>query len=114
MTSYFEDKLELSDAAREGAQYLRAEQRAVGRVVVSPDEAARMLSVSGTCMREMLDRGEIGSFLDGRLRKVIVASLFDRLVRKVIESYPLDGSVKKFTAGWQGQLGRAGRRGRVA
>jgi excisionase family DNA binding protein len=102
---YFENTLELSDAARERVQYLRAAQRADGRVVVSPDEAARMLSVSGTCLREMLDRNEIGSFLDGRLRRVIVASLFDRLVRKAIESYPLNGAPKKFTAGWQGRLG---------
>jgi hypothetical protein len=36
---------------------------------------------------------------------VIVGSLFDHLVRKVIESYPLDGPVKKFTSGWQERLG---------
>jgi hypothetical protein len=102
---YFEHKLELSPAARKAVAELRALQKQEDRIVVSPADAARMLSVSETCIREMLVRGEISSLLDGRLRRVIVASLFDHLVRKAIESYPLDGPVKKFAVAWQGRLG---------
>jgi excisionase family DNA binding protein len=55
-------------------------------LLVSPAAAMTMLSCGRTRLYELLDRGELESFLDGRARRITVASVHAYIARKLEES----------------------------
>ena len=52
-------------------------------LLVTPIEAARLLSVERTTIYRMLDASEIQAILIGRSRRVVVASLLEYIARKL-------------------------------
>jgi hypothetical protein len=57
-----------------------------GPLVVSPSKAMRMLDCGRTYLYELLSAGELESFLDGKSRKITVASIRARVERKLKEA----------------------------
>jgi hypothetical protein len=55
----------------------------VSPLVVSPKQAEKMLSCSHKKLYQLLADGELDSYLDGRSRKIIVASIEARIARKL-------------------------------
>jgi hypothetical protein len=53
------------------------------QLVVSPRRAAQMLDCGNTKIYELLNNKELDSYLDGRSRKVTVASIHRRIARKL-------------------------------
>jgi hypothetical protein len=88
----------ISELAAEKIKLLRDAQRLDKRIVVSPVDAAIALSCGLTRIAELLRRGELSSYLDGSLRRIFTASLYDRLVREVIKSNPIEGGEVKARA----------------
>jgi hypothetical protein len=52
------------------------------RLVVSPRRARRMLDTGNTRLYELLNAGELESYLDGRSRKIIVESIHRYVQRR--------------------------------
>ena len=94
-----EDQARLSPAAAEKIALLREAQRRDKRIVLSPRDTKEALGVGDTHVRELLDRGELSSILDGKLRRIFAASVYDLLVRRVIASDPADGPPAKSPIG---------------
>jgi hypothetical protein len=57
-----------------------------GPLVVSPSKAMRMLDCGRTRLYELLGRGELESYRDGKSRKITVASIRARIHRKLEEA----------------------------
>jgi hypothetical protein len=55
----------------------------VGPLVVKPKAAWRMLACSNTRGYELLNAGELESFLDGRSRKITVESIRQYIARRL-------------------------------
>jgi hypothetical protein len=51
------------------------------RLVVSPRRARHMLDIGNTRLYELLNAGELESYLDGRSRKIIVQSIYRYVTR---------------------------------
>jgi hypothetical protein len=67
---------------------------------MSPASLAVALDVSETRARKLLSTGQIDSVTDGgRLRRVLVASAYDYMVRCAIATDPVDGPSWKFPGG---------------
>ncbi len=94
-----EDHEPLSPAAAAKIKALREAQRRDKRIVMSPADAEEALSCGPTHVRDLLDRGELSSILDGKLRRIFVASVYDLLVRRIIQSDPADGPPAKSPIG---------------
>jgi hypothetical protein len=60
--------------------------RSEGALVVKPSVAWRMLSVSNTRGYQLLAKGELVSFRDGRSRKITVASIHQYISRHLAEA----------------------------
>jgi hypothetical protein len=88
----------ISESAASKIKLIREAQRLDKRIVVSPGDAAIALSCGLTRITELLKRGELSSYLDGSLRRIFTASLYDRLVRQVIASNPIEGGEAKARA----------------
>jgi hypothetical protein len=56
-----------------------------GRLLVGPRRACYLLDCGPTHLYELIGKGEIESFLDGRSRKIVVASIH-RLIAKRLAS----------------------------
>jgi hypothetical protein len=93
-----EDEAAISELAASKIKLIREAQRADKRIVVSPADAAIALSCGLTRITELLKRGELSSYLDGSLRRIFVASMYDRMVREVIKSHPIEGGEAKARA----------------
>jgi excisionase family DNA binding protein len=50
--------------------------------VVGPDAAATLLSTSKATVYQLLAAGELQSYKDGKLRKIVVKSIEDYIERK--------------------------------
>jgi hypothetical protein len=61
----------------------RATQNVPERLLVRPRTAWRMLGCGNTRGYELINSGELVSFLDGRSRKVTVESIHQYIARKV-------------------------------
>jgi hypothetical protein len=55
-------------------------------LVVSPNKAMRMLDCGRSRLYEMIAAGELETYLDGRHRKITVASIYARVCRKLQEA----------------------------
>jgi hypothetical protein len=88
----------ISEGAAAKIKIIRQQQREDKRIVMPPADVSIALGVGDTRVRELLAKGEISSILDGKLRRVIVASVYDYLVRRAIESNPIDGTEAKVRA----------------
>jgi len=55
-------------------------------LVVSPSKAMRMLDCGRTRLYQLLDAGELDSYLDGRARRITVESILRRIKRKLEEA----------------------------
>ena len=53
------------------------------RLVVSPRRARHMLDCGNTRLYELLKRNELESYLDGRSRKILVASIHRHIARRL-------------------------------
>jgi hypothetical protein len=96
----FEDSIPLSPAAAAKIAALREAQRRDKRIVMSPRDTGEALGdVSGTHVRDLLERGELSSVLNGKLRMIFAASVYDYLVRCIIASDPVDGPPAKSPIG---------------
>jgi hypothetical protein len=58
----------------------------LGPLVVRPKVARRMLSCGQTRLYELIDAGELDSFLDGRSRKITVESIYRYIQRRLEEA----------------------------
>jgi excisionase family DNA binding protein len=56
------------------------------RLVVSPRRAMQMLDCGRTRLYELIDRGELDSYLDGRSRKITVESIH-RYIERQLKQY---------------------------
>jgi hypothetical protein len=61
----------------------RVERR---RLVTNVDDACEMLDCSKTSLYELLNSGAIESYLEGRYRKIFIASLEAHVARRLAES----------------------------
>jgi hypothetical protein len=86
----------VSPQAAERIKLLRAEQRVNKHIVLSPNDAAMALSLSLARIHELLTIGELSSILDGKLQRIFTASVFDYLVRRTIETYPVNLDKEQF------------------
>jgi hypothetical protein len=66
--------------------------REVVPLVVKPKSAWKMLACSNTHGYELLNAGELESFLDGRARKITVESIRGYIVRRLA---PANGRIKE-------------------
>jgi hypothetical protein len=55
-------------------------------VVVSPSKAMTMLDCGRTRLYELINAKELESYLDGKARKITVASIYARVRRKLQEN----------------------------
>jgi hypothetical protein len=94
-----EDTIPLSAAAEAKIKVIRAAERRDKRIVMSPRDAVEAGIGGSTHVRELLERGELSSLLDGKLRRILVASVYDYLVRRAIASDPVDGPPAKSAIG---------------
>jgi hypothetical protein len=85
----------ISELAAEKIKLLREAQRLDKRIVVSSGDEAIALSCGLTRITELMKRGELSSYLDGSLRRIFTASMYDYLVRQVIKSNPIEGGEAK-------------------
>jgi hypothetical protein len=88
----------ISELAADKIKLIREAQRLDKRIVVSPGDAAIALGCGLTRITELMKRGELSSYLDGSLRRIFVASMYDRLVREVIKTHPVEGGEAKARA----------------
>jgi hypothetical protein len=95
----FEDRIQLSDQAAEKIRQLRQAQRNDPRIVVSTATAAIACDYGETKVRELTEVGEFSSIVDGKLRRIFMASVYDHLVRRIIATYPAGGPPLKSPAG---------------
>jgi len=94
-----EDQQPLSPAAAAKIKALREAQRRDKRIVMSSADVEEALRVGGTRVRELLENGELSSILDGKLRRIFADSVYNYLVRRIIESDPVDGPPAKSPIG---------------
>jgi excisionase family DNA binding protein len=80
---------------RAEVERLRAQQRADTRLAVSPKEAAALLGLSLSRTRQLIAEQALTSFLDGRSRRVLLASIYDRLVATVAAAHRIDSAMPK-------------------
>jgi hypothetical protein len=52
-------------------------------LIVKPKDARRLLSCSQKRLYQLINAGELGSFLDGRSRKIVVSSIEGYIARKL-------------------------------
>ena len=64
---------------------------AVAPLVVKPKTACRMGGWGRTCLRDLIDKGELESYRDGRSRLITVASIERYITRKLAAAQ--DGKV---------------------
>lgn len=57
-------------------------------LVVSPRDACRLLSVGNSYLYRLLNDGELDSYLDGRVRRITVASIQRYVQRRLAQSTP--------------------------
>jgi hypothetical protein len=86
----FEEGRQLSEAARAEIVALRERQQRDPRVAVAGRVAYQMLGTGATRQRELIEAGELASILDGASRRILVSSIYDYLVRRIVASYPLE------------------------
>ena len=55
-------------------------------LVASPTRAMRMLDCGRTRLYELIAAGELESYLDGKMRKITIASIRARIRRKLSEA----------------------------
>ena len=55
-------------------------------LVVRPNAAMRLLDCSRAVLYQMINAGEVESYLDGSARKITVKSIRDRIERKIRDS----------------------------
>jgi hypothetical protein len=77
---------ELPEAVSRQVEMLRAQQARDGRIVASPRDVGLALGVGPTRVRDLLAAGALRSVLDGRLRRILVSSVYDYLVERTISS----------------------------
>ncbi|RTL77536.1 MAG: DNA-binding protein [Bradyrhizobiaceae bacterium] len=65
---------------------MKSDQTDIDVLAVSPKVARQMLGCGNTRLYELLNAGEIKSYRDGGARKIVVASLYEFVARKVAES----------------------------
>lgn len=58
-------------------------------LVVSPRDACRLLAVGNSYLYRLLNDGELDSYLDGRVRRITVASIERYVQRRLAESTPV-------------------------
>ena len=63
--------------------------RAIEPLLVRPREAWKMLGCGNTHGYELLNTGELDSFLDGKARKIVVASIHRYIARKLAPASPI-------------------------
>jgi excisionase family DNA binding protein len=59
-----------------------------GRLLVKPKEACRLLACGNTRLYELISANELETFLDGRSRKITVASINQYIQRRVAPTAP--------------------------
>jgi hypothetical protein len=64
------------------------------RLVVSPRRARQMLDCGNTRLYELIKNNELESFLDGRSRKIVVASIRAYVARKLAAAVVATDAVK--------------------
>jgi hypothetical protein len=62
--------------------------RHIEQLLVRPHEAWKMLACGNTHGYELLNAGELDSFLDGKARKIVVASIHRYIARKLAAATP--------------------------
>jgi hypothetical protein len=68
-----------------------------GPLLVKPRDAWRMLGCGNTRGYELLAAGELDSFLDGRSRKITVASIHAYVARKLVAAGATGAAVHRST-----------------
>lgn len=76
------------------------------RVSVKPREACTALAIGTTRFYELLSRGELASYHEGRGRRILVSSIRDYLARRLAEA----ASSKTLKADTVATVSRRGRR----
>jgi hypothetical protein len=94
-----EDEHRLSAEAAAKIRTLREAQRRDPRIVMSTSATSAAIDQGPTRVRELQEKGELSSIVDGKLRRIFVASVYDYLVRRIIETDPVDGPPKKSSTG---------------
>jgi hypothetical protein len=79
----------LSERARPLVETLLKQKAAAPQITVSRKIALDMLGCGLSKLLLLEASDEVQSFIEGGQRKILVASIFDRLVRQVILSYPV-------------------------
>jgi excisionase family DNA binding protein len=62
-------------------------------LVVSPREACRLLSIGNTHLYDLIAKGEVESYLDGRARRITMESIRRRIARLLATARDADVQV---------------------
>jgi hypothetical protein len=73
---------------------IRAREAADGRISVSRKTACEMLGIGPSREIELELEGQLHSYLDGSVRRVLVASIYASLIRLAVAAHPLEAPPK--------------------
>jgi hypothetical protein len=85
---------ELSDKAAAIIADIRARHACDVRISVSRKISQEMLGIGATRQIELEAEGSLCSYLEGGQRRILVSSIYARLVALAIKSHPLAGAAK--------------------
>lgn len=79
------------------AAYLKLRQRQADmtKVVVAASTACEMIDRGPTTVRKLIKSGELLVLFDGANQRVLVDSIFDFLIKRLLASYRDDGQLKR-------------------
>jgi hypothetical protein len=84
------------------------------RLVVSPRRARHMLDCGHTRLYELLKNKELDSYVDGRSRKIIAASIHRYIAQRLKEAESKPASASVASAAHRGRLAKVGSGGSAA
>jgi hypothetical protein len=77
------------------AEKVLAARAADTRLLVSARTTKEMLGIQGTKYADLVKSGGLATVVDGRERKTVVASIYDRLLELICASHPADAPPTK-------------------
>jgi hypothetical protein len=91
-----------------------SDSKTVEPLVVSPKTAMQLLDCSSETLWKDLKSGVLTSFLEGTRRKILLASIKEKIARRVAAAEPIDGGEKMRRAAKNSVAVRRAKRAKAA
>jgi hypothetical protein len=85
----------ISERARTIIRALLEQQAADPRISVSRQDCMKIVPVGLSKQIALEESGEYHTFVDGGTRRILVSSIYARMVRQIMATYPVDGPPAK-------------------